>query len=357
MQSRWWLVVVAVLGMGLLTSCAGKREPAQPVGPVVPAALGPAGSAAARAECWTAAELAGTPADKAMGPVTAPDLNPPERTAPLTTLHPLPPERRGNIRRVEPAAGEKVVALTFDLCELATRKAGYDFEIVNYLRSMGVKATFFAGGKWMRTHPEQSMQLMADPLFEVGNHTWTHGNLGVMTGERMRDQILWTQAEYELLRERLMAKPCMAGLDERARADIPPVPTTLRLPYGRCSPETLETLARLGLSAVQWDVDSRDAAKDATAESIARRVIYAAGKRSGSIVLFHGNGQGRYTAKALSIIVPRLLKMGYTFLTVDELLTRAPITVATECYYNRPGDNLIFDKRFGDGTQHPSASE
>jgi peptidoglycan/xylan/chitin deacetylase (PgdA/CDA1 family) len=43
--------------------------------------------------------------------------------------------------------GEKLVALTFDLCERADDRTGYDRAIVNYLRAHAIAATFFAGGK------------------------------------------------------------------------------------------------------------------------------------------------------------------------------------------------------------------
>ena len=75
----------------------------------------------------------------------------------------MPAGLRGSIRSVQPRGGRKLVALTFDLCEQADEVTGYDRRIVNYLREKGVKATFYAGGKWLRTHREKAMQLMADP--------------------------------------------------------------------------------------------------------------------------------------------------------------------------------------------------
>ena len=50
---------------------------------------------------------------------------------------------------VELPPGVKLVALTFDLCETDGSIAGYDGRIVDLLRAEDVKATFFAGGKWM----------------------------------------------------------------------------------------------------------------------------------------------------------------------------------------------------------------
>jgi peptidoglycan/xylan/chitin deacetylase (PgdA/CDA1 family) len=118
---------------------------------------------------------------------------------------------RGSIRSVEPADPEsRLVALTFDLCEQAREQTGYDGRIVDWLRGHRIPATFFAGGEWLRTHSERAMQLMADPLFELGNHGWTHANLRVADAETAREQLVWTQAEYQVLRQELYARPCVA---------------------------------------------------------------------------------------------------------------------------------------------------
>ena len=69
------------------------------------------------------------------------------------------------IRRVELPPGKKLVAFTFDLCEQPFEIAGYQGDIVDLLREHKVQATFFAGGKWLLTHPERAAQLVGDPLF------------------------------------------------------------------------------------------------------------------------------------------------------------------------------------------------
>ena len=123
-----------------------------------------------------------------------------------TTTRP-PPWRWASCWTDATASAGCFITLTFDLCEQADEVTGYDGELVDTLRAQGVKATFYAGGKWMRSHPERTLQLMADPLFELGNHAWTHGNLRVLQGAEMANQIRWTQAEYERLRDQLLALP------------------------------------------------------------------------------------------------------------------------------------------------------
>lgn len=298
------------------------------------------------ASLWTPTELAATPEERKAGRLTAPDLTPPARTAPLAALAPLPPERRGSIRRVD-TGGEKLVALTFDLCELSDQRAGYDGAIVDYLRAEGVAATFFASGKWLRSHPERSMQLLADPLFEVGSHAWTHGNFGVLKPERMRVELAWTQAQYELDREQLVK---LAGQRGDASPNAPASIRVFRFPYGRCRVEALDMLAGMGIAAVQWDVNMMDAAKTRTAQAIARDV--ERGVKPGSIVLGHANGFGYATADALRLIIPALRAKGYRFVSVSALLDAGRAVTASQCYDSRPGDTDVYDVLFGDGTVH-----
>ncbi len=267
------------------------------------------------------------------------------------SVQPLAADQRGSIRSVEPADPKvRLVALTFDLCEQANELSGYDGGIPDWLRAHRVKATFFAGGKWMRTHPERAMQLMADPLFEVGNHGWTHGNLRLLSGEAARQQIFMTQAQYQLLRRELLDRPCAAGAGPGAAEQIPAWPSLFRFPYGTCSPETLDLVGDLGLRAIQWNLVTADPDRGRDAQSIARGVRAGVVRSRGSIVVAHANGHGWHTAEALPLFVPQLQAEGYRFVTLSELLEAGRPVATQECYEIRPGDNLRYDRLFGRGT-------
>ena len=205
---------------------------------------------------WTDEQLKGSLNDKKIRRLSSPDVKPPERTVPGIMDYPLDKELRNSIRDVIPFYNNKIIALTFDLCEKADEVTGYDTDIVNILRGKKVKATFFAGGEWMRSHEEKTMQLMADPLFELGNHGWTHGNLATLSYDKIIEQILWTQSQYELIREKLQQKVLTRGLDSNEMDKIPKSLTLFRPPYGRCSPDALDILAAYGLASVQWNIVS-----------------------------------------------------------------------------------------------------
>jgi len=120
---------------------------------------------------------------------------------------------------------------------------------------------------------------------------------------------------------------------------IPKAPLLFRFPYGTCSAEALQILARNGLPAIQWDVTTGDPARTQTPEGIARIVLQKT--RPGSIIIGHANGRGYGTARALPLFVPRLRSMGYEFVTVSELLADgAPLSTAQCDEYGvkyRPG--------------------
>jgi Predicted xylanase/chitin deacetylase len=332
---------------------AEAQEPAAEPAPSAPdtmAAEPPlgSGSAAVLAALWTTEALAVRSGDARIVRQRPADHTPPDRVSRQYELPPLPASQTGSIRRVSTRGNAKLVALTFDLCERADDVTGYDGAIVDLLRAGRVPATFFAGGKWMRSHAERAMQMIADPLFEIGNHGWTHGNLRVLDGEAAERQIIWPLVEYELLRDRLVERATAKGIDVAEINRIPVSMRTFRFPYGTCSEESLAMVGRLGMAAIQWDVISGDAVKKQSADVVRRAVVDQV--KPGSIVVFHANGRGSGTSAALPAIIRTLDERGYKFVTVSHLLDAGQPVAFKECYELRPGDNQRYDRLFGDGT-------
>ena len=277
--------------------------------------------------------------------LAGPDYSPPARLVPVNAQPALPDRLRGLIRRVALPMGDKRLALTFDLCERAVHVTGYDAALVAALRQDNAKATFFAGGKWMRSHPEATMDLLADPRFELGNHAWTHANLAVMQGQKRLDQVLWTSAQAELLREELDARRIRAGKGAPGPKPLGPQPMTLlRLPYGRGGTEAVGAINALGLAVIQWDVvgEGGSGGVAARARAIAEAV------RPGSIVLLHANQVPKDTAALVRALLPLLRQRGYATATVSELLQAGAPETVDDGYFSVPGDNRIYDDMFED---------
>lgn len=249
----------------------------------------------------------------------------------------------GAVRRVElPPGSRKLIALTFDLCEQPHEIAGYQGNIVDFLRAENIKATFFAGGKWLLTHPERSQQLMSDPLFEIGNHSWEHRNLRVISGPVLANEIIAPQLAYRKLRVELAAKQCRRPGDTvLAQERTPETIALFRFPYGACDTKSLEAVAAQGLTAIQWDVSAGDPWRGETAPLMTKTVVSHV--RPGSIVIFHANGRGWHTSEALPRIVAKLRERGYQFVTVSELLGAGRPVIESRCYDAKPGDTDRYD--------------
>jgi peptidoglycan/xylan/chitin deacetylase (PgdA/CDA1 family) len=239
----------------------------------------------------------------------APSLTPIPATPTITpteTPRPniAPTLPHAEVRFIEHGERDKAyVALTFDLCQKPELPSWFDQGIVEALVKYDVPATFFMGGDWMRTHPEETKLLASNPSFELGNHSWSHPDLPGLSEEILSKEILKTQ---NLLYQ-------LTGRQAKL----------FRLPAGLYDDFTLVMIAWHGLYTIQWDVDTGD--PDPTID--AERMNWAVRERvqNGSIVLMHANGRGWNTAEALPEMIQYLQGEGYTLVTVSQLLGLEPL--------------------------------
>jgi peptidoglycan/xylan/chitin deacetylase (PgdA/CDA1 family) len=178
---------------------------------------------------------------------------------------------------------------------------------------------------------------MSDGLFEIANHAWEHRNLRNLSGRALTDEVRNVQLAYEQVRHDLAARQC-TGSDGQAPAaqQAPRRLGLFRFPFGACSPEALDEVARQGLLPIQWDVSSGDPAVGLPPATMTQNIMASA--RPGSIILFHANGRGRSTDAALPEIVAALKAKGFEFTTVSELMAAGEPVMADTCYDSRPGD-------------------
>jgi peptidoglycan/xylan/chitin deacetylase (PgdA/CDA1 family) len=226
------------------------------------------------------------------GPWRASDLDK------LPALPPLDPTLVTHGDRSLPA-----VALTFDACQTVDEPTGYDEAIIKILTDTGTPATLFLGGLWMQWHATQTRALAANPLFELGNHSWGHPDFTKISPAAMSAEILQTQA-------------IMGNLAGRQ-------PTLFRFPYDVYTDKALAVVGGQGLRAVEGDVITGDPDPRTSARAIIETVTSQA--RGGSIILMHMNGRGWHTAEALPVIIKQFRARGYTFVTVSQLLGLAPL--------------------------------
>jgi len=189
------------------------------------------------------------------------------------------------------------VCLTFDACQTA-KPAGYDARIVAILERKHIPATFMLGGRWMETHPEATRHLAANPLFEIGNHSYIHPHMRGLSSERVDSELEKTQdVMYKLTNKQ---------------------GNLFRPPYGEYDDAVLARASNLGLRTITWEVVSGDPDPNVHASSMVREVVRRV--RPGSIVIMHVNGRGWHTTEALPGIIAGLERRGFRFVTVDEAL-------------------------------------
>ncbi|WP_371602591.1 polysaccharide deacetylase family protein [Streptomyces sp. NBC_01220] len=212
-----------------------------------------------------------------------------------------------------PQHADKVVALTFDADMTADEgsraAAGEHFdnpELIALLRRLKVPATVFMTGRWAEEYPSQARSIGTDPLFEIGNHSYSH--------------YAFTSPCYGLptVEEGAIHDEVERGFGAIRKAGARNVVPYFRFPGGCYDDATLRALAPEKVTAVQWDVVSGDAfATDA--DAVAQQVLD--GVRPGSLVVMHcTRSAAPVTDEAVDQVVPELRKRGYRFVKVSELM-------------------------------------
>jgi peptidoglycan/xylan/chitin deacetylase (PgdA/CDA1 family) len=193
---------------------------------------------------------------------------------------------------------EKRIALTFDAC--STRDVSqYDELVTRTLIATHTPATIFLGGRWAVEEAAHVKALAANPLFELGNHSYTHPHMAAIVDEvRIRRELQRTQAEIH----RLTGK----------------TPKFFRPPYGEYNERLVKIAAELGLTTVEYDLASGDPDVHATKERLIHWVLQKA--QPGSIVVMHINHLRFHTAEALPAIISGLRARGFELVTVGELI-------------------------------------
>jgi peptidoglycan-N-acetylglucosamine deacetylase len=186
---------------------------------------------------------------------------------------------------------KKMVALTFD-----DGPSPYTTRILDLLKGAGAKATFFPVGQEIKGREKLLRQEFAAGM-EMGNHTYTHADLG-NGGQLATDEITKQTAT---IRSVLGFTPCL-----------------FRPPFRSMGNDLVPRVKRLGMVLVNGDVDPSDWEMPGT-ETIVQRVLD--GAKNGSIVIMHdGGGDRSQTVAALPTILKTLKQRGYTLTTVSNLL-------------------------------------
>lgn len=156
---------------------------------------------------------------------------------------------------------ENKLSISFD----AAWGADKTQEIMSVCESYNIKATFFLVGFWIEKYPEMVKEIY-NRGFEIGIHSNTHPDMTKLSRNQVKSEL---EINIKLVED-------LTGFR----------PKLFRPPYGYYDNTLIDVCADLGLSCIEWSVDSLDW-KGLSASEIASRVTSKA--KSGSIVLFHNN--------------------------------------------------------------------
>ncbi len=205
------------------------------------------------------------------------------------------------------------VALTFDADMTvdmqrrlnAGQVAGwYNREVIEVLRREQVPATLFLTGLWVQTYPGDARSLAADPLFEIGSHTYDH--LAFRTPCYGLPPAVDRQAEIT---------GSLRVIEEVTGRR----PRLIRFPGDCYSAEDVAAAAAAGLAVISGDIRAGDGFNPSAAQ-VAATVLGRLAPGSIVIMHMHGGPNAPMTAPALRTIIPAARARGFEFVTASRLL-------------------------------------
>lgn len=192
---------------------------------------------------------------------------------------------------------EKKVAISFD----AAWGADKTIAIMDILDEYDCKATFFLVGFWVEKYVEETKQI-ASRGFEIGTHSDSHPDLGKMDATAITKEL----------------KDSMDKIEQVSGVR----PKLFRPPFGSYNNTVMTCAENLGLSTIQWNVDSLDW-KGISASQISSNILTKV--IPGSIILCHNNSD--YILDALPTVLKCLKDKGYTVTCVGDLIMTENYTI------------------------------
>lgn len=188
---------------------------------------------------------------------------------------------------------KKRIYLTFD----AGYENGQTAHILDVLKKQEAPAVFFLVGNYLNTQPELVRRMVSEG-HTVGNHTMTHPDMTLKSGEDFDKELLELEELYEKTTGEKMKK-------------------FFRPPQGKYTRSNLLRAQSLGYTTVLWSLAYADwdrenqPTKEAAFDKLLPRI------HNGAVILLHS------TSTTNSLILDELLtkykEMGYTFGDISEL--------------------------------------
>ena len=220
------------------------------------------------------------------------------------------------------------IALTFD----DGPDGQWTPKILDILKAKNVPATFFVIGENALAHPLLLKRILSQGS-EIGNHSYTHPNLALVSNRGAHIEINATQRLVEAYTGRsmrLFRAPYFGDAEPTTSDELEPALLAQNSGYAIVGLHIdSEDWQRPGVQAIIDNtirqVQDFDPQENGTADD-------EPGKRkTGNVILLHDSGGDRAeTVQALPILIDRLRAMGYRFVPVSALAGLTPAQVNPE---------------------------
>ncbi len=205
------------------------------------------------------------------------------------------PVNRGIITKFK---SDSAVALTFDACETKT-PSYFDTTILDYLLKEEIPFTLFVNSKFALRNMPRLKEIAKLPFVEIENHTHNHvQNMEKLSRDSIRQEVI------------LLEKLLIDSIGYR--------PVYFRFPGGNYDSIALYEVEQLGYPVVHWTFPSGDPDRNLTPQRLAKGVIGQT--KPGNILIFHMNGRGYSTGKALPGIIGAFRKKKFSFVKLHEVI-------------------------------------
>lgn len=188
---------------------------------------------------------------------------------------------------------KKRIYLTFD----AGYENGGTAQILDTLKKHKAPAVFFLVGNYLNTQPDLVRRMVSEG-HTVGNHTMTHPDMSLKSGDAFDDELLGLEELFEKTTGEKMKK-------------------FYRPPQGKFTTENLKQAQKLGYTTVLWSLAYADwnnedqPTKEEAFDKLLPRV------HNGAVILLHSTSATN--ALILDELLTKYEEMGYTFGDISEL--------------------------------------
>jgi cellulose synthase/poly-beta-1,6-N-acetylglucosamine synthase-like glycosyltransferase/spore germination protein YaaH/peptidoglycan/xylan/chitin deacetylase (PgdA/CDA1 family) len=203
-----------------------------------------------------------------------------------------------------------LVALTFD----DGPDPHWTAPILKILKEKNAPATFFVIGQNMQRNPGLVEREIKQGMV-VGNHTWTHPNIGELPVPEINLELNATQRLFETITGksmRLLRPPYFGDAEPSTPAEVDP----------------LVSAQKLGYMIVGLRIDPDDWKKPDATLIVQRSLDRLADKNpetGGQVILLHDSGGDRSrTIQALPVLIDTLRAHGYRLVSIAELAGLTP---------------------------------